>query len=202
MAGRFEDIGRFFVGRAPPLGTSMNVPNNINILTGSRPRHSWTAVLSNRDGAGIVAALYRPEVSLIWFRRGPLRQATVALCVAVSFVLANQSYVALMDRIEHVLDHEHVPNPLAGEVYHCGHDHGHHHDLDDHSLCWHDDYDADDPLAHEHLNTTIVYLLAVGPAVVRPSRKSAVYVPVPVDPGRMYPDRLERPPKDLGATGV
>ena len=60
-----------------------------------------------------------------------LRGAVAVICMALAFVLSSQSYIYVMDRIEHAHHHVHFANPLAGDVQFCGGDHDgcglHHH---------------------------------------------------------------------------
>src|SRR5262249_145158 len=60
-----------------------------------------------------------------------LRKGVAVLCMALAVMLSGQSYISLMDRIEHAHHHAHFANPLAGGLASCVGDHdacGHHHD--------------------------------------------------------------------------
>jgi hypothetical protein len=95
------------------------------------------------------------------------RRVVATLCVALALMLSWQSYISLMDRIEHAQHHAHFANPLAGDVQYCGsacqaghHDHehagaaGHHHgDVASH-------HDAPDPVNHQHGDSGIMFLAA------------------------------------------
>ena len=79
------------------------------------------------------------------------------LCVAASFVLANQTYIAFMDQAEHAAHREHAPNALAGTV-HLDHDHGDHDHLDGAPHEGDADEEKDGTLAHHHSDTTVLFL--------------------------------------------
>jgi len=114
------------------------------------------------------------------------------LCVALSVVLSNQGYIALMDRAQHAIHQEHAPNPLAGAVQHCdhGHDHhGHHHHCDSEGQA------SDDAITHRHLDSSVVYIVAAAPEISVSRWASYVSVTVPQELDRLYAYRLERPPK-------
>ena len=114
------------------------------------------------------------------------------LCVGLSFVLSNQGYIALMDRTQHALHQEHVPNPLAGRIENCEHAHDgnnmHHHcDSEDHAI--------DSAVTHQHLDSSIVYIVSAAPVIAASRQSSFVFVTVPHELDRIYAYRLERPPK-------
>lgn len=125
-------------------------------------------------------------------RNGSILRLTVMLCVALSVVLSNQGYIALMDRAQHAIHQEHAPNPLAGAIENCehGHDHhGHHHHCDG------DGTVNDDALAHRHLDSSVVYIVSAAPEIGVHRQASFVSVTVPEELDRLYAYRLERPPK-------
>lgn len=128
----------------------------------------------------------------IFSQHSSVLRLTVMLCVALSVVLSNQSYVTLMDRTQHALHQEHAPNPLAGAVQHCEHAHDHH---GHHRHCDSEDQAADDALAHRHLDSSVVYIVSAAPEIGAPRQASFVSVTVPQELDRLYPYRLERPPK-------
>jgi hypothetical protein len=117
---------------------------------------------------------------------------TVMLCVALSVVLSNQSYIRLMDRVQHALHQEHAPNPLAGMVEYCEHGHGGHHG---HHHCDTEDHATDSKVTHLHLDSSIVYIISAAPIISAPRQSSFVPVAVPQELDRIYAYRLERPPK-------
>jgi len=59
----------------------------------------------------------------------PVRRVVAMICVALAMMLSGQTYVSLMDDIEHTHHHVHFANPLAGDLQFCtsqdacGHDH-------------------------------------------------------------------------------
>jgi hypothetical protein len=115
------------------------------------------------------------------------------LCMALSGVLTNQSYVSLMDQVQHALHHQHAPNPLAGAIAeheHSDHDHdGLHHHGD------HGDDPASGAVTHKHLDSTVVYIVSVVPVLATMSQSSHIRFAAPEGLDRLYPYRLERPPK-------
>jgi hypothetical protein len=129
---------------------------------------------------------------LIRLRRSSYLGALVMLCMALSAVLANQSYVVLMDRVQHVLHHEHAPNPLAGAVVQCEHSHDknqlHHH-------CGREDHPIDSAVTHQHVDSSIVYIVMAPPVVTALRQSSFVEAIVPEGLDRLEPYRLDRPPK-------
>lgn len=46
----------------------------------------------------------------------PFRRAVAILCMALAAMLSGQTYISLMDRIDHAQNHAHFANPLAGDV--------------------------------------------------------------------------------------
>ncbi len=81
---------------------------------------------------------------MIWCRHSLLKRIVTTLFVVMSFVLANQSYITLVDRMEHASQHEHLPNPLAGNV------HYHDHCMSSLHACDADEEGNQDALAHHH----------------------------------------------------
>lgn len=124
---------------------------------------------------------------------------TVTLCVALSFVLSNQGYIRLMDRAQHALHQEHAPNPLAGTVERCEHGHGGHHGNHVHHHCDAVDHAIDSKMTHQHLDSSIVYIVTSVQLVAAPRQSSLVPVAVPQELDRIYAYRLERPPKTFVA---
>ena len=116
-----------------------------------------------------------------------LKRTIAMVCVAMSCVLGVQTTVIALDRLDHALEIEHDPNPLAGAVQSCG-------------LAAEACEEADaslDPMAHAHLGDAVTSIvLGSTPsltsvdferATIRPASARAV-------PGmeRIAPDR---PPK-------
>jgi hypothetical protein len=87
------------------------------------------------------------------------------LCAALAIMLSGQSFISLMDSIEHSHHHAHFANPLAGDIEWCAGDHdvcGLHHDADDHDdggLAADNDH-AGSPAGHQHGGASIVFLAA------------------------------------------
>lgn len=87
------------------------------------------------------------------------RRAVAVLCMALAIMLSGQTYISLVDRIDHVHGHVHFANPLAGDVQFCGGAHdqcgAHHHEggKADH------DHSGTDP-GHQHGDIGIVFLAA------------------------------------------
>jgi hypothetical protein len=77
-------------------------------------------------------------------------------------MLSGQSYISLMDRIDHAQNHVHFANPLAGDVQFCGGDHDqcgvhhHHHGADAAA----DHHHSHGPADHQHGDAAIVFLAA------------------------------------------
>lgn len=81
-----------------------------------------------------------------WRGLDNLRKSVAVLCMALAVMLSGQSYISLMDRIEHAHHHAHFANPLAGEVAFC---------LGDHDACGHHHHGgADDAHHHSHGGTS------------------------------------------------
>jgi hypothetical protein len=60
-----------------------------------------------------------------------IRRAVAIVCMALAAVLSAQTFISVMDRIEHAHHHAHFPNALAGDMQFCGGEHdpceGHQH---------------------------------------------------------------------------
>jgi hypothetical protein len=90
--------------------------------------------------------------------------------MALAFLLSGQTYISLMDRIDHAHHHTHFANPLAGDVSYSTLDHepsGHHHhaggtteasDHHEHGSTGH--HHSGGPADHQHGDATIVFLAA------------------------------------------
>ena len=92
-----------------------------------------------------------------------VRGGVAVLCMALAFMLSGQTYISLMDRIEHAHHHVHFANPLAGDVQFCTGDHDgcgphhHHHHADGKDLAGgHANGEAD----HQHNGDTPIVFLA------------------------------------------
>ena len=89
----------------------------------------WILRLSQPNVAGGPNCAKLPAFSLAWAARSeallgrhsfvPLRRAIAILCMAIAVMLSGQSYISLMDRIDHAHHHVHFANPLAGDVAFC-----------------------------------------------------------------------------------
>jgi hypothetical protein len=102
----------------------------------------------------------------------PFRRAVAMLCMALAFMLSWQSYISLMDRLDHAHHHSHFANPLAGDISYCvgscgakHHSHAHKH-LDGASAHHHhnadasaDHHDSDAP-SHQHNGDAAIVFLA------------------------------------------
>jgi hypothetical protein len=90
--------------------------------------------------------------------------------MALAFLLSGQTYISLMDRIDHAHHHAHFANPLAGDVAYTTVDHEpsdyHHHAgkqvgiLDHHAKGSADHHHASGPADHQHGDATILFLAA------------------------------------------
>jgi hypothetical protein len=59
----------------------------------------------------------------------PFKRLIAMMCMALAVMLSGQTFISLMDRIEHTHDHQHFANPLAGGVEYSDHaNRSHHHD--------------------------------------------------------------------------
>jgi len=145
------------------------------------------------QAATLILSLHQSETPLIRFRRSPYMASVVMLCMALCVVLANQSYIVLVDQTKHALHQEHAPNPLAGAVERCG---DHHHDHNNlHHHCGDEDHALDSSVTHLHLDSTIVYILSSPPVFSVLRQSTFVDAVVPDGIVRLYPYRLDRPPK-------
>ena len=129
---------------------------------------------------------------MIHFRRRSYLSALVMLCMALSAVLANQSYVALMDQVQHALHYAHAPNPLAGMIAQCEHAHDSH---QLHHHCGAEKHPIDNTATHQHLDSSIVYIVPAAPVFALHRQSSFVEALEPEALTRLYPYRLDRPPK-------
>ena len=84
------------------------------------------------------------------------------MCMALAVMLSGQTYISLMDRIDHVHGHVHFANPLAGDVQFCTGDHdqcgAHHHHHHADGKAGHDHSGTDS--GHQHGDAGIVFLAA------------------------------------------
>jgi hypothetical protein len=71
------------------------------------------------------------------------------LCMVLAVMLSFQTYIGLMDRMDHAHNVVHFPNPLAGDVEYCSGDLG---------LCTDDNSTHHDPLMHHHGDAAIMFL--------------------------------------------
>lgn len=70
-----------------------------------------------------------------------LRRATAMLCMALAVMASFQSYIGVMDRMDHARHIVHFPNPLAGDAEYCNGALG---------LCNEDSSAHHDALMHHH----------------------------------------------------
>jgi hypothetical protein len=119
-------------------------------------------------------------------------------CMALCLALSAQVTVALLDRVQHVLDIDHAPNAVAGEVVASQHHEDIHHAVphhhDDGGAPQHDDHGA--PGHHHSGDGVLAPWLAVASLDVTPQRAALTVAPHRLTP---RPDaaerRRERPPK-------
>jgi hypothetical protein len=71
--------------------------------------------------------------------------------MALSFVLSAQTYIGIMDRLEHAHHHVHFPNPLAGDVEYCG---------GAQDICADHDHEGHDSFPHHHGDAALMFLAA------------------------------------------
>ena len=130
-------------------------------------------------------------------------------CMALCVALSGQITIAMLDRIQHVLDIAHAPNPIAGGVrlHHHGDahetahaDHHAHHDQDGvaHSHGQHDDDDGENtPLSHQHASNGMLapWLTSAGFVIVGSSVVQSAYQQAPLPPPDVAEPRRDRPPK-------
>ena len=121
------------------------------------------------------------------------RRAVAMLGIVLAVMLSGQTYISLMDRIDHAHHHHHFANPLAGDVQFCGGDHDgcglyHHHHTDNAGS--HGDSDN-----HQHGDAGLVFLAAQ--TFVLPSCPLVQLAcdATPTGVASVTPGGLERPPK-------
>jgi hypothetical protein len=104
----------------------------------------------------------RDPVSSFLSRRrfGTFRQGVAFLCMVLAILLSGQTFISLMDNVDHAHHHVHFANPLAGDVQFCGgeHDacgphHHHHEDAGDH-------HGTGGTPDHRHGDAALVFLAA------------------------------------------
>jgi hypothetical protein len=78
--------------------------------------------------------------------------------MALSALLSAQTYIGIMDRIEHAHHHVHFPNPLAGDVEYCG---------GAQIVCADHDDGTPDSFPHHHGDAALMFLAA--PCYVLPT---------------------------------
>jgi hypothetical protein len=69
--------------------------------------------------------------------------------MAIAVVVSSQTFIGIMDRIEHANHHAHFPNPLAGDVEYCGWTA---------ALCADHDHESGDSFPHHHGDVSLVFL--------------------------------------------
>jgi hypothetical protein len=104
----------------------------------------------------------------------PIRRVIAMLCMGLAVLLSWQSYISLMDRLDHAHHHSHFANPLAGDISFCqascgtehhvhAHTHTagvsahHHHEADASGSGAHEDSDAP---GHQHNGDAAIVFLA------------------------------------------
>ncbi len=89
--------------------------------------------------------------------------------MALAAMLSGQTYISLLDRIDHAHHHAHFANPLAGDVEYSAVDHdssAHHHDDEGQDIADHHadgsagQHHSHDPADHQHGDAAIVFLAA------------------------------------------
>lgn len=110
------------------------------------------------------------EVLLSPQRFTSFRRAVAVLCMALAVMLSGQTFISLMDRIDHAHHHAHFANPLAGGVEYSAADHDssghpHHHNAaqdggDSHAPGSAGHHHSHDPADHQHGDAAIVFLAA------------------------------------------
>lgn len=116
--------------------------------------------------------------------------------MALATVLSCQSYISLMDRIEHAHHHAHFANPLAGDVQFCG---------GDHDWCGVSHDHAGDGADHQHSHGLPDHQHSGDAAIVFLAAQSFTFAISPVACPRceteprglagVSPSGLDRPPK-------
>jgi hypothetical protein len=122
-----------------------------------------------------------------------LRKAVAILCIAMAAFLSFQTFIGLMDRMEHAHHHVHFPNPLAGDIEDCGGALG---------VCTDGSDGSHDPLTHHHGDASLVFLAA--PFVHFPicPKADSRCVAVPQSFAGIRPRVPEHPPKSVFETRV
>jgi hypothetical protein len=69
--------------------------------------------------------------------------------MVLAVMLSFQTYIGLMDRMDHAHNIIHFPNPLAGDIEYCSGDLG---------LCTDDNSTHHDPLMHHHGDAAMLFL--------------------------------------------
>jgi hypothetical protein len=133
----------------------------------------------------------------------------MALCLALS----GQITIAMLDRLQHALDVDHAPNPIAGNVraaHHHEHEqgdrtphaHDHHHEdasgiTDPYGHHHHDQDDYDTPLSHQHASSGVLapWLTSAAFVITRSNATQTVYRHAPLPPAEVAERRRDRPPK-------
>ena len=82
---------------------------------------------------------------------GTFRRAVAILCMALAVVVSSQTFIGIMDRLEHANHHTHFPNPLAGDVEYCG---------GAHDVCADHDHGTQDSFPHHHGDAALMFLAA------------------------------------------
>ena len=129
-------------------------------------------------------------------RARTFRTIVVALCAALTALLAAQVSVAVADQAQHAIGADHAPIAVAGAVL-LDHDDSsadHHHDAAQQT-----DDDGDrrlDPAPHHHgEGPQIAAFQSIEPAPVILARLVALFVPASASPPSAPLHGLERPPK-------
>jgi len=105
--------------------------------------------------------------------------------MALSFVLSSQTYIGIMDRIEHAQHHVHFANPLAGDIEFC---------VGGPDICA--DHDgADQSFPHHHGDAALVFLAATMFVLpIQPDVESRCETE-PLVPASVSPRGPDHPPK-------
>jgi hypothetical protein len=91
------------------------------------------------------------------------------LCMALAVLLSGQTYISLMDQLDHAHHHAHFANPLAGDIqvlpsHHDAaehhHDHGTQDAADHHAHSAGEHRHSHNPADHQHGDAAIVFLAA------------------------------------------
>jgi hypothetical protein len=126
------------------------------------------------------------------------RRSVAMLCMALAVMLSGQTYISLMDRIDHAHHHQHFANPLAGDVQFCGSDHDgcglHHHHGHDHGNAAPSHGDSEN---HQHGDAGLVFLAAQSFVLPPCPLIQLACDASPADLATVNPGGLERPPKTV-----